>query len=228
MAEPGNRPDAPVPLLPARWSARWDRMREWLGLGMVFIPTGERLLARYSEPGRHYHDARHLLACLRAFDDFPGSIRDPDAVELALWFHDAVYDPLAPPGKNEERSVRLFRSEFEAMAGDRVDMGEVERLILATGHRLEPEDGDCALIADIDLGILGADPPRYAAYTEEIRREYAGVPDEAYREGRARVLRGFLARGSIYRTRHFQAMLGERARANLEGELDALLLPWKG
>ena len=57
-------------------------MREWLGLGMVFIPVGERLLARYSEPGRHYHDARHILACLRAFDEHTGNIRDPDAVEF--------------------------------------------------------------------------------------------------------------------------------------------------
>lgn len=200
-------------------------MREWLGLGMVFIPVGERLLARYSEPGRHYHDARHILACLRVFDGFTGDIRDPDSLELALWFHDAVYDPLAPPRENEARSARHFRAEFETLAGDLADIGEVERLILATDHRAEPADGDAALIADIDLAILGADPPRYAAYAEDIRREYAAVPDGAFREERARVLRGFLDRKSIYRTRHFRALLGERARANLERELDALLLP---
>jgi predicted metal-dependent HD superfamily phosphohydrolase len=200
-------------------------MREWLGLGMVFIPIGERLLARYSESGRHYHDARHILACLRSFDDHTGNIRDPDAVELALWFHDAVYDPKAPAGENEVMSGRYFRREFETLARGLIDIPAVERLILATDHRGVSENPDADLVADIDLGILGADPPRYDGYAADIRREYSHVPAADYRQGRARILRAFLDRQPIYRTRSFRQLLEKPARANLERELDALLLP---
>ena len=74
-----------VPDLATRWSARWNQAREWMGLGMVFVPIGERLLERHCEPGRHYHDARHILSCLQTLDNYPGSVGDSDAVELALW-----------------------------------------------------------------------------------------------------------------------------------------------
>ncbi len=225
MFGPKKPPEISVTSLSERWAARWDRMREWLGLGMVFIPVGERLLARYSEPDRHYHDARHILACLRAFDDYMGNIADPDAVELALWFHDAVYDPRAAPGENEAASACYFRKEFEALAHGLVDSDAVERLILATDHHRESGDSDRDLVCDLDLGILGSDPPRYDAYAAEIRREYAHVPEADYRQGRARVLRAFLDRKSVYRSRSFRQTLEKPARANLERELDALLLP---
>lgn len=225
MALIRHSPEGPVIALPERWAARWDRMREWLGLGMIFIPIGERLLARYSEPGRHYHDARHILACLRGFDDFTGNIHDPDAVELALWFHDAVYDPRAAAGENEAASARYFRKEFEALAGRLIDIDTVDRLIRATAHASETDDPDAALVTDLDLAILGADPIRYDVYAADIRREYAHVPETDYRHGRARVLRTFLARKAIYRTRSLGQVLEKPARANLERELDTLLLP---
>lgn len=208
--------------LPQRWAARWDQSREWMALGLVFIPLGERLLARYSESGRHYHDARHVLNCLRALDDFPGKIHDTDAVELALWYHDAIYDVHAEPGANEADSAALFRSEFGLLARDAIDGETVERLILATRHDVEPEDSDQALIMDIDLGVLGADEVRYDTYAEDIRKEYAHIEESDYRAGRGAVLRSFLDRNAIYATRHFRKLLEKPARANLERELLAL------
>jgi predicted metal-dependent HD superfamily phosphohydrolase len=205
--------------LPHRWAARWDQTREWMALGVVFIPLGERLLARYSEPGRHYHDARHVLNCLRALDDFPGRVRDTDAVEMALWYHDAIYDLHADPGANEADSAALFCDEFGLLATGLVDSKSVQGLILATRHDTEPEDSDQALIMDIDLGVLGADQVRYDTYAEDIRKEYAHVEESAYRVGRGAVLRSFLDRKSIYATRHFRKLLEKAARANLEREL---------
>lgn len=213
---------ARVATLPERWAARWDVAREWLGLGVQFIPVGERLLERYSAPGRHYHDGRHVLACLEAFDNYPGVVRDNDALELALWFHDAVYDVRAAPGKNEADSAGLYRHEFALLAPGLVDDGRVRRLILATRHHAEPGDGDEALVMDIDLGTLGATPARYDLYADEIRREYAHVSDDDYRRGRGAVLRGFLGRKRIYHTRHFRKLLEAQARENLQRELVAL------
>ena len=218
-----EQPANAVAALPQRWTARWDQTREWMALGVVFIPVGERLLEHYSEPGRHYHDARHVLSCIEALETFPGRIHDNDAVELALWYHDSVYDVHAAPGANEWQSGELFRREFQTLAGGLVDIEKVCRLIVATRHNAEPDEGDAALIMDIDLGTLGADPIRYDTYAEDIRKEYAHVEDEPFRKGRAAVLRTFLDRKSIYHTRHFRNLLESHARANLERELATLV-----
>ena len=196
---------------------------EWMGLGMVFIPVGERLLANYAEPGRHYHDARHVLSCLNTLDNFSGNIQDADALELALWFHDSVYNPKAGPGVNELQSAELFRKEFQMLANGYIDLDQVERLIIATRHHREPEDGDAALIMDVDLGVLGADQVRYDAYADDVRKEYAHVSDAAFRKGRIEVIHSFLRRKSIYWTRHFRNLLEKPARVNLERELERLI-----
>lgn len=202
-----------------RWQQRWEQSREWLSLGPIFIPVGDRLFEKYSEAGRHYHDARHILACLKTLDTYPGRVGNANALELAIWYHDVIYDPRA--NDNEAQSAAFFRREFQAFASG---VDKVERLILATRHGVvEPETADEALLIDIDLGVLGAEAPRYQGYAEEIRREYAHVPDRQYREGRSRVLKSFLGRKHIYQTRHFRRLLEERARENLVRELDLLV-----
>lgn len=218
-------PDRSIPTvepLPDRWAEQWQRTLEWLGLGMVFIPVGERLFKRYSEPGRHYHDARHGLACVKALGSYPGAVKNHDAVELALWFHDAAYSARATPRENREGSVEVFRGEFQLLAGDLVDINEVARLIIATRHHREPEDADAALAMDIDLGIFGDDRVRYDTYAGEIRREYAHCDDQSFRSQRVEFLRTFLRRRSIYWTRHFRKLIEKRARENIERELAAL------
>jgi predicted metal-dependent HD superfamily phosphohydrolase len=56
------------------------------------------LLARWGEPHRRYHTAAHLAAVLDALQRLltgPGAVpvEDRAALELAGWFHDAVYQP---------------------------------------------------------------------------------------------------------------------------------------
>ena len=203
-----------------RWHQRWEQAREWLSLGPIFIPVGDRLLKKYSEPGRHYHDARHVLACLKALDSFPGKIHNHNAIELAIWFHDSIYDPKA--SDNELQSAVYFRQEFQAFASG---IEKVERLIMATRHsEIEPKEPDERLIVDIDLGILGAPPGRYKLYAEDIRLEYAHVEDDQYRVGRGQVLKSFLGRKQIYKTRHFRKLLEDQTRKNLLVELEELEL----
>jgi predicted metal-dependent HD superfamily phosphohydrolase len=204
--------------LSSRWQQRWEQTRDWLSLGPIFIPIGDRLFERYSEPGRHYHDGRHVLACLKALDQYPGKIGNTNAIELALWYHDAIYDPRA--SDNEVQSAKFFRSEFQAFASG---VEKVENLILATRHGcVEPECADSALMIDIDLAILGADPARYQIYAEDIRKEYSHVADQPYREGRLAILKGFLRQKKIYHTRHFRKLLEDQARTNLVAEIEAL------
>ena len=134
-------------------------------------------------------------------------------MQLALWFHDAIYDTRAQD--NEERSA-IWAADSLRGAGVREDVAaRVHALVMVTKHAAVPSGADAELLVDVDLSILGAPEARFAEYERQVRREYAWVPEDAFRRARARVLESFLARPRIYSTRWFERRLEERARANL-------------
>jgi predicted metal-dependent HD superfamily phosphohydrolase len=196
----------------------WGR---WRGFCRRSGVSGDRRAAfadldrRYRAPGRHYHTWAHVTSCLRLFRRVRSLAREPAALELALWFHDAVYAPGA--ADNEERSAELAGhwSSALGLAPDVID--SARRLILATRHA--PADsagaGDEALVRDIDLAVLGGRAGRYRVYEHGIRREYSRMPPERFRAGRIELLRGFLARPAIYATCFFRERYERRARRNL-------------
>ena len=63
---------------------------------------------------------------------------------------------------------------------------------------------------------------RYDAYASAIRREYAHIPDEAFRSGRLAVLKVFDARPSLYFTPLFATKFNQAAKANLRREMSHL------
>ncbi len=187
--------------------ARWP-------LGEELADVRDALLAAYAE-GRGYHDARHLTEVLDRLDELAGAGErfDVDAVRLAAWFHDGVYD--GQPGA-EERSAQWA---LTALAG-RDQAEEVARLVRLTEHH-RPADDDangCAL-SDADLAILAASPERYAEYAADVRREYTQVPDDLFRQGRAAVLRDLLAKDHLFHTAYAKSHWEPTARANVEAEL---------
>ena len=195
---------------------RWDAL--WRSAG-VQPPTGwyERLTAAYAEAQRHYHTQQHIAECLAEFDQARHLATEPIAVELALWFHDAVYNPRA--SDNEEQSAALARRCLSE-AGIRSKLSEaVSKLIMATKHNSSPGDADAALIVDVDLSILGQPEARFAQYEEQIRREYAWVPKPIFKSKRAEILRRFLAREHIYATELFRGKYEPQARRNLEASI---------
>ena len=161
------------------------------------------LKARYAEPHRHYHTLEHIEHCLREFD--PALAADPEAVELAIWFHDAVYDTRR--SDNEEKSAALL---LELMP----DAKRAAAMILVTKHH-KASTPDEALLVDVDLAILGQPREAFDRYEKQIREEYAWVPSLIFRAKRASILRGFLDRPFIYGTEAFRAKYEEAARANL-------------
>jgi predicted metal-dependent HD superfamily phosphohydrolase len=182
------------------------------------------LLARWSEPQRRYHDGTHLSAVLDVVDRYAHLAPHPDRVRLAAWLHDAVYDPRAAAGANERDSAVLATDLLTGLGVPPDAAADVAMLVALTdGHEAADGDPDGALLCDADLAILAADPDRYAAYTAAIRDEYAHVPDDAFRSGRARILRALLDLPSIYRLPPLRRAWEERARANLAAELAALL-----
>jgi predicted metal-dependent HD superfamily phosphohydrolase len=192
----------------ARWKGCWDE------LGLPPPPGAiDALLARYAEPHRAYHTLRHLEECFAQLEPVRAQCERPAEVELALWYHDAVYEPKEPG--NEERSAEwaarvLGEAGVPADAADRV-----RALVLATKHDAVPETPDARLLVDVDLAILGASPERFDEYEAQVRREYEWVPEPAFRAARARILRELAARPALYSTAWFRGRLEAQARANL-------------
>lgn len=197
-------------------AARFAKLCQELGLPS---DTASRawiaLHARYSEPHRHYHNLRHIESMLARMDELAP---DDPAMELAIWFHDVIYDPRKRD--NEEQSAAFFVAEM-ADSLDPVLCIDVVRLILATDYARERTGAaDEDLLRDIDLAILASAPDIYQAYTEAVRQEYAHVPDEDFRKGRAAVMKRFLET-RIFQTDAF-ASEEPKARENIRDEIAAL------
>ena len=177
----------------------------------------EELEAAYGDRTRGYHDLRHLAEVLAHVDELmPGDDPDREAVLLAAWFHDAVYDGQED---DEERSARLA----VAALGPGPLSDEVARLVRLTAtHRPADDDRAGQVLCDADLGILAADDERYASYAAGVRREHAHVPDADFVAGRVAVLRDLLAKLTLFHTPVARSRWEDRARANLTREIDRL------
>lgn len=196
-----------------------DLVDRWVALaGEETRSIGADLATRYDEPQRRYHAREHLTAVLDLVDELAGYADDADAVRLAAWFHDAVYDP--ERGDNEERSaVKAERRLGDTDLSPAV-IAEVARLVrLTKTHTPGPDDRNGQVLCDADLAILAADPEHYAWYAAAVREEYAFVPDEHFRSGRADVLRGLLKLPALFHTPVAHERFEWQARLNVQTEL---------
>ncbi|MEV6629900.1 metal-dependent phosphohydrolase [Actinoplanes sp. NPDC051470] len=183
--------------------------------------AGEYLLSRWAEPQRQYHDVSHLSAVLAVVDRHAALAPHPDRVRVAAWLHDAIYDPRALGDENERDSAEFAEGLLTTLGAPAEVAAEIARLVgLTAGHATGEDDPDGELLCDADLAILAADEERYAEYTAAIRREYAHVPDDAFKDGRAQVLKALLELPSIYRHPPLREEWDAKARANLERELN--------
>ncbi|MDX6738834.1 HD domain-containing protein [Actinocorallia sp. A-T 12471] len=197
-----------------------DLLERWTALaGPETRPLGEDLLARYAEPHRHYHTAAHLAAVLDLVDELAGEAADPDAVRLAAWFHDAVYDPQRDD--NEERSARLAERMLADTTFEPSRAAHVAALVRMTKTH-DPQDPDGKVLCDADLAILASDRASYDAYTAAVRAEYSFVPGDYFALGRTAVLEQLLGLPALFHTETARARFDAPARANLAAELTAL------
>ncbi|MCX4511633.1 hypothetical protein OHA27_15200 [Streptomyces sp. NBC_01619] len=184
-------------------------------------PYADHLLARWSEPQRRYHTVGHLAAVLDRVDTLQEYAGNADLVRLAAWFHDAVYLP--ERSTNEERSARLAEKALPEAGLTPQDTDEVARLVrLTKTHAAEDDDSNGVVLCDADLAVLASAPEAYAAYAAAVREEYSFVPDAAFREGRADVLRHLLGLPRLFRTPYGQREWEDAARHNVSAELERL------
>ena len=202
--------------LASRWCALWAE------LGLAIPPGADfaSLLARYREAHRAYHTDQHIGECLAWLDEVQSQAGSRTTLELAIWYHDAIYRP--GRSDNEEASANLASQDLLAAGAPGTLGADVASLIRWTAHEAAPPPGDATLLVDIDLAILGASAARYAEYESQIRSEYRWVPEFLFRRRRAELLRAFLARPRLYATPLFFDRLEQPARHNLAESIRVL------
>ncbi|MCY6411322.1 metal-dependent hydrolase [Acinetobacter sp. VNH17] len=172
-----------------------------------------KLISAYSEKQRAYHTVQHLYECLSLLESIKKYLNDAHAVALALWFHDAVYDPKAKD--NELKSAELFEQYLAADLSHQTVI-KIKQWILATQKHAPTDELDLQFLLDIDLAILASSPARFVEYEQQIQQEYAWVDPEIYSVKRKEVLRHFYQTGPLYQTEYFQMNFEQRAKSNLK------------
>ena len=203
------------------WDSLMKRSRNILGMEidpMIADHFYEGMVLAYSL-NRHYHTLDHIEVLLESIKDFQPRPAERVKLELAIWFHDYVYDPKG--FDNELMSMK----EFE-MFGIRTnlapkDIKEISNLIMDTRHVYVPETRLGKIIADVDLKQLSILKDR-EKNDGNIRKEYFHVTDEEWLNGRIRFLKGMLDKQHIYHTSEYRGALEDTARHNLQLEIDYL------
>lgn len=191
--------------------------RRWANTLDTADDLGAELISRYAEPHRVYHDRRHLLDVLEAVDALGALADDPALVQLAAWFHDAVYEIGADD--NEEQSAQLAEKRLQGRVADPTAVAD---LVLTTATHDPAGDRNAMVLCDADLAVLGASADSYAAYAEAVRREHAGVPDVTFGPTRASILRTLLERPHLYNTEPARDRWERQARLNIAHEVSRL------
>lgn len=205
----------------------WLR-QQWLALmahygvaEAVAAPVWQELADFYEGDGRYYHDLHHIQNVLETLDRLSPHAQDLPAIQLAAWFHDAIYD--VRRNDNEERSADYAADVLQALGLPAATIAKVAALIRATKHnRACPGDIDCQIMLDADLATFASDWETQVAIERAIRQEFAYVPEAAYREGRRAILQNFLKRDRIYYTEPMYREREAAARANIARSIAAL------
>ncbi len=200
---------------------RWDSLCTALKISPD-INQYNRLLSAYLESHRAYHTLQHLAECLNKLDlvKMKYDVRQIAIVEVALWYHDAIYNPRV---NNNEFKSALWACHFLSNAQlNSQDCDLVHFLIMATCHGEKPTELLHQLMVDIDLSILGAIPSRFEEYEQQIRQEYQWVDWFIYKIKRRELLESFWQSVRIYNTELFYINFEEQARENLKRSISNL------
>jgi predicted metal-dependent HD superfamily phosphohydrolase len=177
----------------------------------------------YSESHRIYHNMSHINSVLKEFDSLKPYATNPLALELAIWYHDLVYDPKS---RDNEALSALYL--FDLKSHNNIDNNiimEAFDLVTATKHKGILTTIDSEIITDCDIAIFGKSKKEFDSYESKIRKEYGFYSDEEYSLGRIHVLEKFLDRSNkktIYHTDLFIERYESSARRNLRRSIEKL------
>ncbi|MCL6414833.1 hypothetical protein MIB92_04160 [Aestuariirhabdus sp. Z084] len=172
----------------------------------------------YSLKDRFYHTGDHICFCLTQLDQVIGELDNAQEVEMALWFHDVIYQ--MGSDSNEADSATLFCQligKNSALTGVRK---RVSQLIMDTTHDTEPQTKDGCYLADIDISSLGLPWEEFLKDSDNVRKESPHLDDPAYRSGQRRFFESLLSKSSIFYTDYFYQRYELQARDNLSKLLE--------
>lgn len=194
----------------------------WKGLGATSADSAlfSQLIERYSELHRHYHTAQHLDECFAWLRKIRPLALHHHEIELALWFHDAIYD--VKRQDNEQKSAEWAKAAALGAGLPALTAERVFNLVMLTRHSAQPDTVDAKILVDIDLSILGSPNERFDEYEDQIRKEYAWVPWVLFRRKRRQILEEFIARPRIFNTDFFVESHEAQAQSNLRRSLGKL------
>ncbi|WP_430868390.1 HD domain-containing protein [Demequina aurantiaca] len=186
--------------------------------------AGRRLLARWEEPRRHFHNVRHLIDLLQHVDELQQETHNPHVVRLAAWYHGAIFssdeaDAYAHRGgEDEDASAEYARLELASLDMPATAIDAVATMVKALSrHTRNPVSSDCAVLCDADLAVLASDPQRYKDYVRDVREEYAYIPEREFLVARKAIVKKLLAREQLY-VSPLGATWEQSARQNLAAE----------
>lgn len=197
----------------------WLDLMERLGFAPN-LDTYNELITHYEQPHRSYHNTHHLMAVLRHLREVNHLADDVNALELALWFHDAIYRVFS--SSNELDSANWAKRFLIQNHAEPEFVNRVHSLVMATLHSSKPEGNDASLIVDIDLAILGCKSDLYDQFETWIRQEYKWIPGFIYRRNRRALLNSFLSRARIFNHDYFYERYESQARENLQKAIEKL------
>ena len=189
------------------------------------LPTepelGKELLGLWSQEHRYYHDRVHLLSVLEAVDRLGGKLSAEELmlIQLAAWFHDAVYQGTA---EDEFKSAVLARERLDSVLSARAVSTVSDLILLTAGHNPKESDRLGRILCDADLEVLARPEPAYQRYAHAIYQEYAHLPRHVLAEGRSRILTALLEKATIYATAAGRDLWESAARSNVSRELEHL------
>lgn len=192
-----------------RFSRLWHRCCDD---GQTANPVYSEIEAGYGEPHRFYHTGRHVEHCLRQLDLARDQMEAADAIEMALWFHDVVYNPTA--ADNELRSAQRFE-QLATGAMNPTLLNQVYRLIMITVHNAPPQAIDEKYVVDIDLSSFGLPWDEFTRDSQDVRKECTHLSDAEFTTRNHRFLRSLLDRPSIFSTEYYRDLYEQTARRNI-------------
>jgi len=190
---------------------RWQEFAQRSGIKANADSEFETLMAHYFEKHRGYHNGLHILEGLEDLSEVRTKLYYPDDLEMALWYHDVIYNPKS--GENEEQSAKFMAQALERMqVASFIEPSSA--LIIATKNH-NAQEHDAKYLVDIDFGILGKPWSRFQEYEAGIRQEYSESPDKVYNPKRKEIMQGFFAKSPLYKTEHFKQKYESQAKSNI-------------
>ncbi len=172
-----------------------------------------RLIKAYKEPQRVYHTLNHIKSCFAMFEEVKHLPDNPDALALAIWFHDAIYE--IGNNDNEQRSADWFMSETNDLFDDKL-REQVYAHIMATlhcGHEIENLDSQ--YMVDIDLSSFGKPWPEFLRDSGYVRKERPDISDEVFYAKQCDFQKVLIERPRFYQSDFFFEHYEDQARQNL-------------